>query len=76
MNQDDPEKRIAELEHQLAERMRGADLPPALPRTWVSVDGGGFFRRSAPPGTKPGLAANGRGARSAGPVLSTSRRSS
>ena len=42
MDRDDPEKRIADLEHQLAERMRGADLPPALPRTWVSVDGGGF----------------------------------
>ena len=50
MNQDDPEKRIAELEHQLAERMRGADLPPALPRNWVSVDGGGFFQQVGTPG--------------------------
>ena len=76
MNQDDPEKRIAELEHQLAERMRGADLPPALPRTWGSVDGGGFFQPVGTPGDEARLAANGRGARSAGPVLSTSRRSS
>jgi hypothetical protein len=29
VDQDDPEKRIAELERQLAERQRGADLPPA-----------------------------------------------
>jgi hypothetical protein len=50
MNQDDPEKRIAELEHQLAERMRGADLPPALPRTWVSVVGGGFQQVGTPGG--------------------------
>jgi hypothetical protein len=48
MDQDDPEKRIADLEHQLAERMRGADLPPALPRTWVSVDGGGFQHVGTP----------------------------
>jgi len=48
MDQDDPEKRIADLEHQLAERMRGADLPPALPRTWVSVDGGGFQQVGTP----------------------------
>ena len=48
MNQDDPEKRIAELEHQLAERKRGADLPPAPPRTWVSVDGGGFQQVGTP----------------------------
>ena len=48
MDQDDPEKRIAELEHQLAERKRGADLPPALPRTWVSVDGGGFQQVGTP----------------------------
>jgi hypothetical protein len=32
MDQDDPERRIAELERQLAERKRGADLPPANPR--------------------------------------------
>jgi hypothetical protein len=31
MNQDDPEKRIADLERQLAEQQRGADLPPASP---------------------------------------------
>jgi hypothetical protein len=48
MDQDDPEKRIADLEHQLAERMRGADLPPALPRTWVSVDLSGFQQVGAP----------------------------
>ena len=48
MDQDDPEKRIAELEHQLAERRRGADLPPALPRTLVSVDGGGFQQVGTP----------------------------
>src|ERR1700739_3650886 len=48
MDQDDPEKRIADLEHQLAERMRGADLPPALPRTRVSVDGGGFQHAGTP----------------------------
>jgi hypothetical protein len=48
MDQDDPEKRIADLEHQLAERMRGADLPPALPRTWVSVDGGDFQQVGTP----------------------------
>jgi hypothetical protein len=47
---DDPEKRIADLEHQLAERMRGADLPPAPPRTWVSVDGGGFQQVGIPGG--------------------------
>jgi hypothetical protein len=29
VDQDDPEKRIAELERQLAERQRGAGLPPA-----------------------------------------------
>jgi hypothetical protein len=40
MDEDDPEKRIAELERQLAERKRGADKPPALPRTWVFVDRG------------------------------------
>jgi hypothetical protein len=39
MDEDDPEKRIAELERQLAERKRGADLPPALPRTCASIDG-------------------------------------
>jgi NADPH-dependent 2,4-dienoyl-CoA reductase/sulfur reductase-like enzyme len=50
MDQDDPEKRIADLEHQLAERMRGADLPPAPPRTWVSVDGGGFQQVGIPGG--------------------------
>jgi hypothetical protein len=50
MDQDDPEKRIAELEHQLAERMRGADLRPALPRTRVSVDGGGFQQVGIPRG--------------------------
>jgi hypothetical protein len=50
MDQDDPEKRIADLEHQLAERMRGADLPPALPRTWVSVDGDGFQQVGIPVG--------------------------
>jgi hypothetical protein len=48
MDKDDPEKRIADLEHQLAERMRGADLPPALPRTWVSVDGSGFQQVGIP----------------------------
>ena len=48
MDQEDPEKRIAELERQLAERKRGADLPPALPRTWVSVDGGGFQQVGTP----------------------------
>jgi hypothetical protein len=31
MAQDDPEKRIADLEHQLADQKRGADLPPAPP---------------------------------------------
>lgn len=75
MDRDDPEKRIADLERQLAERKCGAVLPPALPRTWVSVDGGGF-QQVGTPGTKPGLAANGRGARSAGPVVPTSGRSS
>jgi hypothetical protein len=48
MDQDDPEKRIADLEHQLAERARSTDLPPALPRTWVSVDGGGFQQVGIP----------------------------
>jgi hypothetical protein len=48
MHRDDPEKRIAELERQLAERKRGADLRPALPRTWVSVDGGGFQQVGIP----------------------------
>jgi hypothetical protein len=47
MDQDDPEKRIADLEHQLAERKR-ADLPPAPPRTWVSVDGGGLQQVGTP----------------------------
>ena len=50
MDQDDPEKRIADLEHQLAERMRGAALPPALPGTWVSVDEGGFQQVGIPGG--------------------------
>src|ERR1700738_4624265 len=31
MDQDDPEKRIAEVEGQLAEQNRGADLPPLGP---------------------------------------------
>jgi hypothetical protein len=31
MDQDDPEKRIADLENQLAGESRGADLPPAQP---------------------------------------------
>lgn len=31
MDQDDPERRIAELERQLAAQKRGADLPPASP---------------------------------------------
>ena len=48
MDQDDPEKRIADLERQLAERKRGAYLPPALPRTWVSVDRGGFQQVGTP----------------------------
>jgi hypothetical protein len=48
MDRDDPEKRIADLERQLAERKCGADLPPALPRTWVSVDGGGFLQVGTP----------------------------
>jgi hypothetical protein len=48
MDRDDPEKRIAELERQLAERKRGADLAPALPRTWVSVDGSGFQQVGTP----------------------------
>jgi hypothetical protein len=31
VDQDDPEKRIADLEHQLADQKRGADLPPGQP---------------------------------------------
>jgi hypothetical protein len=34
MDQDDPEQRIAELEHQLAEQKRGADLPQASLGKW------------------------------------------
>ena len=32
MDRDDPEKRIADLEHQLADQKHGADLPPAPSR--------------------------------------------
>jgi hypothetical protein len=36
VNQDDPEKRIVELEHQLAEQRRSADLRPAQPGLLLS----------------------------------------
>ena len=59
VDQDDPEARIAELERQLAEQKRGADLPPASPdhtaasrrfvatsprmQTWLSIGTYGSF---------------------------------
>jgi hypothetical protein len=50
MDRDDPEKRIAELERQLAAEKRGTDLPPAsLDHAAVS---GRFVAFPAPPGTK------------------------
>lgn len=50
VDQDDPEKRIAELERQLAARKRGADLPPASPDN--AAASGRFVAFPAPPGTK------------------------
>jgi DNA-binding beta-propeller fold protein YncE len=46
----DPEKRIADLEHQLAERQRGADLPPASPPDGAASRR--FVASAAPPSTK------------------------
>jgi hypothetical protein len=40
MDQNDPEKRITDLEHQLAEQQRGADLPPAQPPQLANAAGG------------------------------------
>ena len=48
--QDDAEKRIAELERQLAAQKRGADLPPAGPDH--AAASGRFVAFPAPPGTK------------------------
>jgi hypothetical protein len=49
-DQDDPEKRIADMEHQLAEQQRGADLPPAGPHD--AATSRRFVASSAPPTTK------------------------
>ena len=48
--QEDPEKRIAELERQLAAQRRGAVLPPASPE--LAAASGRFMAFPAPPGTK------------------------
>jgi sugar lactone lactonase YvrE len=50
IDQDDPEKRIADLEHQLAERKRGAGLPPAGPHDTATARR--FVAMAAPPSTK------------------------
>ena len=47
---DDPEKRIADLEHQLAQRKPGADLPPASPHD--AATSRRFVTSAAPPSTK------------------------
>jgi hypothetical protein len=46
----DPEKRIADLEHRLAEQKRGADLPPAGPPDAAASRR--FVVSAAPPSTK------------------------
>ncbi len=38
MDQDDPEKRIADLERRVAEQKRGADLPPVAPQGWLTPE--------------------------------------
>lgn len=38
MDQDDPEKRIADLERRVAEQKRGADLPPVAPHGWLTPE--------------------------------------
>jgi hypothetical protein len=50
MDRDDPEQRIADLEHQLAEQKRGTDLPPASPPDTATVRR--FVATAAPPSTK------------------------
>jgi hypothetical protein len=47
MDRDDPEQRIADLEHQLADQKRGADLPPASPHH--AAASGLFMAFPAPP---------------------------
>jgi hypothetical protein len=54
VEQDDPEQRVADLEHQLAERQRGADLPPASPDAAPTL--GRFLASAAPGSSKRGLA--------------------
>ncbi|OBI89552.1 hypothetical protein [Mycobacterium sp. 1245805.9] len=46
----DPEKRIADLEHRLAEHTRGAEPPPATPHD--AVPSRRFVASAAPPSTK------------------------
>jgi DNA-binding beta-propeller fold protein YncE len=50
MDRDDPGQRVADLEHQLAEPKRGADLPPASPPDAATARR--FVATAAPPTTK------------------------